>query len=61
MTDAPLALLTPMANPTIEREMRRLVPYCCDYVVGRLVSRLDDSRERLISYAEDLGQSLAQF
>ena len=61
MTDAPLALLTPMANPTIEREMRRLVPDCCDYVVGRLVSRLDDSRERLISYAEDLGQSLAQF
>ncbi|WFL76327.1 hypothetical protein P7228_09985 [Altererythrobacter arenosus] len=58
---APIALMTPMANPTVEREMRLLLPSESDYVVGRLVSDVEDSRERLVRYAEELGQSLTQF
>ena len=61
MSGAPIVLLTPMANPTVEREMRRLLPASCDYVVGRLVSAQADSTERLRAYGEDLSRSLTQF
>ena len=57
----PIALLSPMANPTVEREIRRLVPKECDYVVGRLVSEEGDSIARLRSYAERLPEHLRQF
>ncbi len=61
MSGAPIALLTPMANPTVEREMRLLLPANCDYVVGRLVSAEPGSTERLRAYGEDMSASLAQF
>ena len=51
---APIALLTPMANPTVEREMRAMLPPECDYVVGRLVGPEGDSEARLRHYAEEL-------
>ena len=61
MSGATIALLTPMANPTVEREMRHLLPDSCDYVVGRLVSAELDSSKRLRAYGEDISVSLAQF
>lgn len=61
MSPAPIAILTPMANPTVEQEMRQLLPADCDYVVGRLVSAETDSTKRLRMYAEDLRSSLDQF
>lgn len=57
----PIALLTPMANPTVEREMRALLPPSCDYVVGRLVSRSGEAEERLRAYATDIASTLKQF
>lgn len=57
----PIALLTPMANPTVEREMRKLLPASCDYLVGRLVGAQGDSAARLRYYAERLDNALAQF
>lgn len=56
-----IGLLTPMANPTVEREMRRLLPDDLDYVVGRLVGNERNSTERLRAYAERLPDALAQF
>ena len=61
MTPAPIALLTPMANPTVEREMRRLLLPDVDYLVGRLVGTEADSTTRLRQYAENLGDALLQF
>ena len=56
-----LGLLTPMANPTVETEMRKLLPEDLAYVVGRLVSDHANSLDRLRQYAEDLPASLSQF
>ncbi len=50
-----------MANPTVEREMRKLLPDACDYLVGRLVGREQDSITRLRLYAEELTETLDQF
>lgn len=55
------AVLTPMANPTVEAEFRRLLPSEFAWVTGRMVSREADPMRRLVAYAEELGQSLAQF
>jgi len=57
----PLALMTPMANPTVERETHRLLPPDCDYLVGRLVGTEADPMARLRAYAENLPTSLRQF
>ena len=56
-----IGLLTPMANPTVEREMRRLLPHDVNYVVGRLTSNETDSVARLRAYAEHLAGALEQF
>lgn len=61
MTGLPLAILTPMANPTVEAEMRRLLPPDVAYVIGRLVSRERGSLDRLRAYAETVADALDQF
>jgi maleate isomerase len=54
-----VALLTPRENPTVEAEMRQLL--VCDYVVARLVSGAEDSRQRLTDYAERVTDTVGQF
>lgn len=55
------AVLTPMANPTVEAEFRRYLPREFAWVTGRLVSAEPDPMRRLVAYAEGLEASLAQF
>jgi maleate isomerase len=47
-----VAILVPKENPTVEAEMRRLLPMSVDYVVARLSSDSPDPSQRLIDYAE---------
>jgi maleate isomerase len=54
-----VAILTPMENPTVEAEMRHLLPV--DFVVARLVSAADKSEQRLIDYAERAAEVVQQF
>lgn len=56
-----VAILTPMENPTVESDMRRLLPDDLDYVVARLVSPESDSAARLIDYARHAQQTVARF
>lgn len=55
------AVLTPMANPTVEAEFRALLPREFPWVTGRLVSDESDGMARLVAYAEGLAESLRQF
>ena len=56
-----VGILTPMANPTVEAELRRLLPPEIDYVVARLVSDSADPAERLVAYAREAGAAVNQF
>jgi maleate isomerase len=56
-----IAVLTPMANPTVEAEFRALLPRDFSWVTGRLVSAESDPLQRLIAYAEGISGSLRQF
>lgn len=56
-----IAVMTPMANPTVEVEMRKLLPAALPWVTGRLVSDATDSMARLVEYAETLPAQLRQF
>jgi maleate isomerase len=48
-----------MENPTVEAEMRHLLPI--DYVLARLVSPSPSSFERLVDYAENALETARQF
>lgn len=56
-----VAILTPMENPTVEAEMRRLLPADLDYVVARLVSAEADPALRLVDYARHAHATVARF
>lgn len=56
-----LGVGTPQANPTVEAEMLALRPAGVGLVSARLVCLDDDPRRRLLSYIDDLEQTLERY
>ncbi len=51
----------PQANPTVEAEMRRLMPADAELLTVRLASRAPTSVERLIDYCDGLDRTLDRY
>jgi maleate isomerase len=61
-TKGRLAVATPQANPTVEAEVRRILPNDVDYCTLRLLSESGDPKTRLIEYLISLpGTIKSQF
>ncbi len=56
-----LGIGTPQSNPTVEPEIRGLLPDSINLLATRLTSPVADSRDRLIDYIERLGDALASY
>lgn len=54
-------VLTPQANPTVEPELRILLPRASALVAARMSSRAAGLRERLADYFEHLEQTVDEF
>jgi maleate isomerase len=52
---------TPQANPTVEAEMLALRPAGVGLVTARLVCLNEDPKRRLLSYIDDLEQTMARY
>ena len=53
-----LAVATPQANPTVEAEVRRVLPNEVDYCTARLLSESKDPKTRLIEYLTALPETV---
>ena len=56
-----VGVLTPQANPTVESEFHVLLPPGVAMLAGRLTSRAESPRERLVEYIELQGDCLDTF
>ncbi len=59
--DAMIGIGTPQANPTVEAELRIILPPACALIVNRLTSASNDPMQRLRDYIERLEVSLDQY
>ena len=53
-----LAVATPQANPTVEAEVRRILPNDVDYCTLRLLSDSGDPKTRLVEYLTSLPETI---